>query len=407
MRIAVTGLGVVSPAALGEEELAEALASGRSGIAPAGAPPEGQPQLLTLAARVPADFGQRREITANAIRRMPRLTQMTVVAAKQALRAAVGGDAQAALPYAAERTGVVLGTGLGTLGETLDFVLGYLKDGVEAASPTVFPVSVMNAPAGQLAVELKLKGVNTTVNHRDHSPLSAVGMACDLLELGRADALLVGGIDELSYPVEHVMVKLGRVSSTALRPYDVARDGLVPGEAATVLLLEREEDARRRGARVRAVIVGRGETSEARPRVGWGHAPRWPEAERAVAQALAVGDPARISWIAGAGNGTVLDQHELATLRAAFAAAGAPMAPISSITGQSGDSFSTGMLRIAAAVVGIDRGLMPGTVGLERPIAGFEDVVVKRARRTTLDRVLVPSFAQGGANLALVVSAPN
>lgn len=404
MRIAVTGLGVVSPAAVGEEELVEALASGRSGIGPAG-PSEHGEQLLALAARVPADFGQRREISANALRRMPRLTQMTVVAAKQALRAAVGGEATAALPYAAERTGVVLGTGLGTLGETLDFVLGYLKDGVEAASPTVFPVSVMNAPAGQLAVELKLKGVNTTINHRDHSPLSAVGMACDLLELGRADALLVGGIDELSYPVEHAFAKLGRVSSTAMRPYDAARDGLVPGEAATVLLLEREEDARRRGARVKALLVGRGETSEARPRVGWGHAERWPEAERAVAQALA-GDPARISWIAGSGNGTALDAHELATLRAAFGAAGVPMAPVSSIAAQTGESFSTGMLRVAAAVLGIERGLMPGTVGLQTPIAGFDDVVVKASRPAKLDRVLVPSFAQGGANLALVVAAP-
>jgi 3-oxoacyl-[acyl-carrier-protein] synthase II len=300
----------------------------------------------------------------------------------------------------------VLGTGLGTLGETLDFVLGYLKDGVEAASPTVFPVSVMNAPAGQLAVELKLKGVNTTVNHRDHSPLSAVGMACDLLELGRADALLVGGIDELSYPVEHALARLGRVSATGMKPYDVARDGLVPGESATVLLLEREEDARRRGAKIRAVLVGRGETSEVRPRVGWGHASRWPEAERAVAQALAAADPARISWVIGAGNGTVLDEHELSTLRAAFQSAGTGVPPVSSIAGQTGESFSSGMVRLAAAVLAGERGLIPGTVGLERPIAGYEDVVVRRARTgQRLDRILVPSFAQGGANIALVVES--
>src|SRR4029077_14796050 len=117
------------------------------------------------------------------------------------------------------------GTGLGTLEETIAFMRGYLEGGPEAASPLLFPSSVMNAAAGQLALECKLRGVNSTVNHRDASPLSALTMACDLLALGRADALLCGGVDELSAPALVGWRKLGALDA-----------GIVPGEGAGMLL---------------------------------------------------------------------------------------------------------------------------------------------------------------------------
>src|SRR5581483_6329695 len=278
MRFAVTGIGVCSPIGVGEEAFFDALSTGRSGIAPDEA---GAKAGFPLAARI-GNFGAREHIAAASLRRMPRLTQLTVVAAKLA----IGQARLAPNVYDPNRTGVVLGTGLGTLDETMDFVSGYVNDGAEAASPATFPVSVMNAAAGQLAVECKLRGVNSTVNHRDHSPLSAVAMACDLLALGRADALLVGGADELSGPVHHAYMKMGGVSRTGMRPYDLERDGLVPGEAAALICLEREEDALRRGARIRAVLTGRGESGDARPRTGWGKGGGFAEAARAVKRAV-------------------------------------------------------------------------------------------------------------------------
>src|SRR6478735_346326 len=201
MRFAVTGLGVCSPIGTSEESFFAALESGRSGVA---VDEEGTRLGFPLAARV-TDFDPKKYISPAALRRMPRLTQLTVAAAKQALE-------QAQPPYDSTRLGVVVGTGLGTLAETMDFVRGYVKDGPEAASPMTFPVSVMNAAAGQLAVECQLRGVNSTVNHRDHSPLSALSMACDLLALGRADALIVGGVDELSEPVHHAYARMGGLS---------------------------------------------------------------------------------------------------------------------------------------------------------------------------------------------------
>jgi 3-oxoacyl-[acyl-carrier-protein] synthase II len=391
MRFAVTGLGVVSPIGVGEEAFFASLESGRTGI---GIDAAGSERGFPLAARV-TGLEPAKWISPASLRRMPRLTQLTVIAAKQAA-------AQAQISAPSERTGVVLGTGLGTLDETMEFVRGYVGEGIEAASPTVFPVSVMNAPAGQLAVELKLRGLNATVNHRDHSALSAVAMACDLLELGRADAILVGGIDELSEPVLHSYLAMGGCSRTALRPYDVDRDGLIPGEGTTIVVLEREDDARARGARIRALVSGRGESGDVRPRVGWGHADSFPEAPRAVAAAAErAGGP--ISYVAGSGNGSSLDLRELAAIREGL---GGKLPLTSSILGLTGESFSSGMLRLLSAIYALERQSVPGTHGLSRSDTAYDGALVRSWRAAKIDRVLVPSFAQGGANIALVVEKP-
>src|SRR4051812_7770289 len=366
MRFAVTGVGVCSPIGVGEESFFAALESGRSGVQ---VDDEGQKLGFPLAARI-GDFEPRKHIPPAALRRMPRLSQLTVVAAKQAL-----GDAKP--PYDSTRLGVVLGTGLGTLDETMSFVRGYVDGGPEAASPMTFPVSVMNAAAGQLAVECQLRGVNSTVNHRDHSPLSALLMACDQLALGRADALLVGGVDELSPPVHHAYAQMGGISRTAMRPYDVERDGLIPGEAVALVCLEREEDARKRGARIRAVVAGRGESGDVRARVGWGrNAEEFREAPRAVAEAARAVGADRISYVAGGGNGTRLDERELEAVRA-----GLGRLPLtSSILAQTGESFSSGMLRFLSAIYALERQAVPGTLGLQRAAAAFDGALARTWR---------------------------
>ena len=169
---------------------------------------------------------------------------------------------------------MVLGTGLGTLEETIAFMRGYLDGGPEAASPLLFPSSVMNAAAGQLALECKLRGVNSTVNHRDASPLAALTMACDLLALGRADALLVGAVDELSGP--------------ALAGYKQARrarGGIAAAKAPPCCWSSARTTPRSAAHAFARGSAGRGESGDDRPRVGWGAGAAWPEAARAVREA--------------------------------------------------------------------------------------------------------------------------
>ena len=344
MRFAITAVGVVSPLGVGEEAFFAALDAG----APAAVT---NADGLTVA-RV-GEFGAKQQIAPGTLRRLPRLSQMAIVAGKEAL-------AKGAVPYDPTRIGVVLGTGLGTLEETIAFMRGYLEGGPEAASPLLFPSSVMNAAAGQLALECKLRGVNSTVNHRDASPLSALTMACDLLELGRADALVVGAVDELSGPALAGYKKLG------------AGD-VVLGEGAAMLLVEREDDARKRGARIRAVVSGRGERGDDRARVGFGAGEAWAEAARAVREAAS---GRAIDLVMSGANGSAYDARELAALDEGLGA----KVPTLRLVQLIGESFSSGAQRLVAAVH-----------------------VVERAEPKSIARVLVPAFAQGGANVAVVL----
>jgi 3-oxoacyl-[acyl-carrier-protein] synthase II len=335
----------VSPLGVGEEAFFAGLDAG----APAAVT---DADGLTVA-RV-GDFGAKQQIAPGSLRRLPRLSQMAIVAGKEAL-------GKGAPPYDATRIGVVLGTGLGTLEETIGFMRGYLEGGPEAASPLLFPSSVMNAAAGQLALECKLRGVNSTVNHRDASPLSALTMACDLLELGRADALVVGAVDELSGPALAGYKKLG------------AGD-VVLGEGAAMLLVEREDDAKKRGARIRAVVSGRGERGDDRARVGFGAGDAWVGAVRAVREATALHET--IDLVMSGANGSAYDARELAALDEGLGR----KVPTLRLVQLVGESFSSGAQRLVAAVH-----------------------VVEREQPKSIARVLVPAFAQGGANVAVVV----
>ena len=398
--IAVTGVGVVSPIGVDEHGFWSALREGRTGIV------AGEDGWL----RAPVgEFHSRRWTTGPALRRTPRLVQMTFVAAKQALAQAAGLSVEGeALPEAtlaalknpatalgldSGRVGAVLGTGLGTFDQTMEFLIGYLDGGPAAASPLLFPTSVMNAAAGLLALECQLRGVNSTINHKDASPLMALGMAMDALALGRADAIVTGAVDELSEFMLEGYRLLGGLGRHAMRPYDHDRNGLALGESATVLVLERLDDAEKRGATIRAVLRHRAERSDGRPRVGWGEGRA---SEDAVAVIADVARHRTIDWVAGSGNGTRLDQLELSALQQALGT----LPPISSILGHSGESAASAMLRIVAAIRACETGFIPPTLGVRSPL---HPSVLTQPLERDVRTVLVPSFGQGGSNAALLV----
>jgi 3-oxoacyl-[acyl-carrier-protein] synthase II len=378
--VVITGFGVVSAVGVGAPRFFQALAGGECAIARDGGG--------LLAARV-GEFGARAQIPAASLRRMPRPAQMLLVAAKEAL-------AGASPSADATRIGVVVGTGLGTLDETISFMQGYLESGPEGASPLLFPSSVMNAAAGHLALELKLRGLNTTINHRDLSPLGALLMACDQLELGRADAVLCGAVDELNPPALAGYRALACLAEDAMRPYDQRPSGIAVGEGAAALLLEREADARARGAPILARLAGRGEAGEARARVGWGHGVAWPAAVSAVERAAGGGE---VDLVLGGGNGSTLDTRELAALDGGL---GGRAVPVTSILGATGEFMSSGLLRVGAALMALERQLIPPTVGCQKPTSAR---VALEARPAHIRRALVASCAQGGANAAVVLEA--
>jgi len=327
--IAVTGVGLESPLGASLDALAHAVRSGR----------------VAAGQRV-TGFEERAHIPARRARRLSRLALLSAAAARSALT-------DAHLTPIPERTAVALGTGLGSLGLTVAFMRSYLAHGAGGAEPTLFPTSVLNEPAAQLAIELALRGPNFTVTQHEDSFLGALALASDLLALGRADAVLAGGCDELSPEIEHGLRRLGLVSASGVaRPFDRRRDGLLPGEGAVMLVLERARDAHERGARVRARLAGLALAAD-------------PVQAARTALAEAGRAPSDLDYLALGACGS--RSRDAAEARALERLLGQRAVPAGALLGAAG-SYQTGTgLQVAQALLALGGGVLAGAPGFDEP----------------------------------------
>ena len=259
-RVAVTGLGCVSVRGAGREELADAFARAEVEF------PEidrDQGYHLDFSARTGGLVSPETLhpwLKPMQARRMSPPSRLAVVASRIALADAdlppegPGEDGQDS------KTGVFLATAYGPSSYTERILKQIFLEGPQAVSPMLFTESVANAPAAQLALGIKATGPNVTLTQRDTGPLLAVAMARRALNQGRISRALVGGVDELN-PLLHAVLdrfhSLARPRQDALeiaRPFDRNRSGFIAGEGATVLVLEREEQATARKVPIRAIV---------------------------------------------------------------------------------------------------------------------------------------------------------
>jgi 3-oxoacyl-[acyl-carrier-protein] synthase II len=400
--VAVTGIGVVSPIGTGAASFWQALSEGRSGIAPleGWARPDGLPRVAAAV----GEFGAAELIEAAHRRRMDRLSRMAVVASRLALR-----DAGAALDrLPAERAGVVFGTALGNLQESVAHLDRVFSRGPAAASPMLFPNLVMNAPAGYIAMELGCTGVNFTVAQAEVTGEHAVALGCEMVQSGRADVVFAGGGDELdpvlleAYHRARALAgqRGGREWSS---PYDVARSGIVLGEGTAVLVLEALGRARARGATVYAVIDDTVRFAVAAPRFDWPL-----RADAACEPVRQVLGGAGVDVVCGSANSSRrLDQCEL-SLFAQVLAERADAVTVTSIKGAIGEFGAAGALSVAAVCLALQAQAPPPLCHLEtpEPTAALR-LAPTRARPARLRRALVCGLARGGAGVALSLRAGN
>jgi 3-oxoacyl-(acyl-carrier-protein) synthase len=242
----VTGVGIVTGLITGgAAAVGPGLESGRSAVGPVEAFSTralsshlgGELPSATLTALIdPAEA-----------RRMSRVSQMTVAACRLALRDAGLDDASAAH--------LVVGTEFGDLRSAEEFAAGYLTRGPAGLSPLAFPNTVMNTMAATTAIALGLHGASTTLNARRVAGELAVARAWTMIAHGRAQAVLAGGVDEVSLLMFAMLARLGALSPLAggdegSRPFDRHANGSVRGEGATFLVLEARPAAVARGARI-------------------------------------------------------------------------------------------------------------------------------------------------------------
>jgi len=390
--VVVTGLGTIGPWGTGADALAVALRDGRpcargvdraagyhrrgSARASALVPPE------ALAAAVPPALG----------RRMSPCSKLAVGATRLALR-------DAGLPDrpAEGVTAVALATNFGPSSCTEELLRQILDEGPEAASPFAFTECVANAPAGQIAIFTGARGPNATVMQREAGALLAVARGAAEIRAGRADRALVGSVDEVT-PLTHAILDRFRALSRSdvARPFDRRRDGFLVSEGAAVLVLEREEDARARGARVRARIGPLARAFDAgAPPHGWG------TGSDALAGALRerVGPAPLDRVVSGASGARAGDRLQARVLRAAFPDLAPVLAP-KGVTGEFGGGF------LAAAVLAAEGAPFGPTAGFAEPDPGLGLVPHDGRPLPPPGRVLVSALASGGAAAWLVLERP-
>lgn len=239
----VTGAGAVTALGRGLEATRTALAEGRNAVAPVPRPEGKAPRHASPAGRIGA-FSTEPELPRSKARRLDLGSQYAVVAARQCL-ASAGYE----MAGREERTGILLGTGSAGAGPLTEFERQMAVESPETASPFLFPYTVANAPASVVAIELGIQGPNVTLIHKDPAPLNALYYGRMVLADSRADALLVGAADEWNLVYHEVYERL-RVTRSDLHP------GFALGEGAALLLVESEEAARARGARIWARVSG-------------------------------------------------------------------------------------------------------------------------------------------------------
>ncbi|MEU3839068.1 beta-ketoacyl-[acyl-carrier-protein] synthase family protein [Streptomyces sp. NPDC028635] len=400
--VAVTGIGLVTPAGHTPQENWDALCRGRS-LARSDPELAGLPVDFSCAV---TGFDAAAELGRPLARRVDRFIQFALVAARRAVT-----DAGLGPGPLGERVGVVLGVGSNCL-STYVTEFGHLGAGrPERVSPLALPRSVPSMAAGEVAVDLGAQGPNFTTASACASGATALGVARDLLRSGTCDVVLAGGSESgrsrMAVTCFSRMRALSRrrdAPELASRPFDARRDGLVLGEGAAVLVLERTADARARRARVLALLRGYGAGSDAHHPVA--PHPRGEGAARAIRAALRDADcaPRDIAHVNAHGTSTPLsDAAEAAALTRVF---GSHAPAVTASKGVVGHALgAAGAIQAAYTVLALRRGLVP-------PVANFEgqdgdhkvDIVAGRPRPAAGGAAVSCSFGFGGQNAVLVFS---
>ena len=403
-RVVVTGMGTVNPLGKNLEEYWDGLIEGRS----AGRMAEGYPteKLTTKFACEVPNFDPQDFMDRKAAQRMARFSQMAVAASSMAL-------ADSGLDLAKEdsfRVGVDMGTGIGGFIEMTQGAISYATKG--RLNPLYAPMIIPNMAAASVAMAFHLRGPNTTVTTACAASTHTLGDASRIIQHGDADVMLAGGSEASLCEVGISSFNSIRALSTrndapekASRPFDRDRDGFVPGEGAGILVLESEEHAKSRGARIYGEVLGYATTCDAFHQVApdeTGEAP-------AMAVTLAMKDAGieakDIDYVNAHGTSTQLnDAGETKALKIALGEHAYKVA-ISSTKSMIGHLLgAAGAVEAIATLLTINRGIIHPTINYENPDPACDlDYVPNQARRKDVRIAISNGFGFGGHNAVVVL----
>jgi 3-oxoacyl-[acyl-carrier-protein] synthase II len=415
-RVAVTGMGCVTPCGNSVEALWDNLSNGRSGIDRITKfDTEEMPVDIGAEVKdfVPQEFG----IDDKNARRLDLFAQYGLAAAAQAM--ADAGLAEGGRPRAGafdpEMTAVILGTGVGGLRGIEVQVDNMMRRGPGRVSPTLVPSAVADVAANEIAMLYGIKGPVCAVTTACSSGNDALAFACRLIKDGTADVVVSGGTEAALTPLSIAtfgnLKALSRCDAdpkTVCRPFDRGRSGFVMGEGAGVLILEELEHAKRRGARVHAILAGYGQTCDSYHKTA--PDPTAAQASRAIVLALRMaGIPAEeIDYVNAHGTSTISnDPMETMAIKKSLGEHAYKTA-VSSTKSMTGHLIgAAGAVEAIVTIQSIRTGVIPPTLNLDDPDPECDlDYVPHQARRRSVRVALNNTFGFGGHNAAVVFVAP-
>lgn len=397
IRVGISGVGAVSAAGIGADCLWRAARDGVSGISDLSLP-RGEGLHVGFAGQV-RDLEHALDLPAPVARRCDRFTQFAHVAVVEALRQAGLTDAQLGGP----RTAVIIGTSIGgtkTIDDgTYDFYRG------NRLNPLSIPILIPSAVTSHLSITHRITGPCFVVSSACSSAGQAIGIGLQMIRAGIVDRVIAGGSEACITPVTVKMWEMLRVlSPDRSRPFCSDRNGMTLGEGAGALILESEAVLEARGASPLAWLAGYGTSSDARDIVQ----PDLDGAIAAIEAALADAglSPAEIGYINAHGTGTVLnDANEASAIHRVFGARTAEL-PVSSTKPVIGHAFgASGALELIVAVGALREKIVPPQINITTPDPKCALFLPPVAIERPLTAVLSNSFAFGGINACLVVTA--
>ena len=402
--VVVTGLGPVTPVGTGVDEFWSGLTAGRNGIRKITAfPTDDLP--VTVAGEVPA-FDPSPWLDAKEIRRTDRFVHFAVASA------GLAWDDAGAPEVPAERAGVVFATGIGGIETLLAAHRVLLEKGPGRVSPFMVPGLMANAASGHIAMRYGFTGPNLCTVSACSSSNHAIGEAMRYIRDGYLDLCIAGGSEAATLPLtvaafaQMTALTKNPDPDAASRPFDAGRNGFVLSEGACTLVLESEDHARARGARIYCEVAGYGASDDAFHITA--PDPKGSGATLAMTWALrdAGEEPEAVSYVNAHGTSTQLnDAAETAAIKAALGEEVAHRVAVSSTKSMTGHMLgAAGAVEGAVCALAIASGRVPPTIHYQTPDPDCDlDYVPNRAREARVDVAVSNSFGFGGTNAVLVL----
>jgi 3-oxoacyl-[acyl-carrier-protein] synthase II len=403
-RVVVTGIGCVSPLGIGVDETWKGIVEGRSGITritkfdASNLPSQIAGEVKNFK---PQDFMPEKLVS-----RVDTFIQYAIASARMALE-----DANLVDVELGERAGVIIGVGMGGVGQVEHYTRILDERGYKRVTPFFIPMIIPNMAAGQVAILFGAKGPNLAVCTACAAGNHAIGEAYRMIKNGLIDIAICGGTESLITPLTIAGFSVMKALSTrndepekASRPFDAKRDGFVIAEGSGILVLEELTQSQKRGAKVYAELIGYGATCDAYHMTA--PSPDGEGAETCMKLALEDANiaPNEVDYINAHGTSTPLnDVAETKAIKKVFGEHAYKLM-VSSTKSMTGHLLGgAGGLEAVITVKALETGIVPPTINLEEPDPECDlDYVPNQARRANIKVAMSNAFGFGGTNACLV-----